>query len=1106
MLMLAGVAFAQTQEPTETQASAVQGALAKDSLGAMSEIERKTLSLDIAVSTYYELKAMAAKYGLSTEGKSGELRSRLYEFFSLSPPENPGGEAVVTIESASSFEYFTLEGSSDSLVRLGGPITLSITTKDGFKHKVTAKEILFDRDKNIVQAKGDVLYLREGAERKDEFSGSMILIDLNSYAGLFLDGAYNLEPTASIQRTLSFHFEKLTRRGPDLTVMERVKVTACQEIPPHYYIRAKKMWLFANGDWALSGATLYVGVVPVLWLPFFYYPSDELLFHPVFGYRSRAGAFVQTTTYLIGQKQGDAAATSSLSLFSQGGNEVREVSGIFIKRRSADSEGAKDGASGTASQGASLKLLADIYSSLGIFVGLEGSAPQKKSGGSLDYSLGFALSRSLFLQTNGYYSPFDYANGYETYWNSSNFLGVDLPLRFGLTLKFKTQKTVDRARYSLAIDFPLYSDPFFEQDFQQRSESTTLLSSLNTNTTTISKRSTMTQNLQSSILWTAAPSSAPPILSVANLSKAAAQMSWKTKTQPTTGLTTAQKRLLAVDPQREFFYPDSLKPLDSSFTLSGTLARYDSKSKTLDADREKPAETAPGRDYSRVAASLDWTASGSASFEDKFLSSSWYYPEDVDAASSYLLFSWKGNLGLSSTTDIADRLFSLQTSLGLTSQDQLRPYLYDERSAPTTVHPYRLSDYMYKATAVDAGANLAFFPFEAGSALSASSLSYSVGGTLFSNKYSGLSGSGVDATPLYSSTWIGWDSETFGTHSLTASLSLSPKGKAVQKLSFSAYLPPLLEKYSAGYSFDQRYFRASLQAAVSRASSGADLAPSSLTALIVAGAAPLPILRSEFSWDFDETAPLSSITSLEYGWAKAGFTAKKSKGYSFADGLWNTDGTEFFRPYETSISFAPRFGNAKTSEKKAESNQKAEDSLPGDGGAKKSQSSQNTALRLDLRPTITYSQNLVRFTESVLSASLDLSLTSEKGTSLSFQSVSANKSAWRYWPALFSTSSGFDPNDYYRDFLSDIANSLCIWDASRLKSSLFKLQSLGLKLSQNLDDWNLAATLGMSPFLVSPDSGRPYYQLDFSFSLSVTWKDIPEIKTSVEYQEGSFTK
>ena len=53
--------------------------------------------------------------------------------------------------------------------------------------------------------------------------------------------------------------------------------------------------------------------------------------------------------------------------------------------------------------------------------------------------------------------------------------------------------------------------------------------------------------------------------------------------------------------------------------------------------------------------------------------------------------------------------------------------------------------------------------------------------------------------PCTESTWIGWDSDTFSTHSLTASLALAPKGKAVQRLSFSASLPPLLEKYSAVY-------------------------------------------------------------------------------------------------------------------------------------------------------------------------------------------------------------------------------------------------------------------------------------------------------------------
>ncbi|HWR11769.1 MAG TPA: hypothetical protein VN445_08100 [Rectinemataceae bacterium] len=1119
----------------------VAAASTVDETATMSELERKTLALDIAISNYYELKALAQKYGLSTEGLSQELRDRLYAHLKLAPPATPAPASSVTIESASNFEYFTLDGSADSFMRLSGPITMKISTDDGFRHVVKADEIIFNRDENIVQAKGDVTYVREGEGRSDEFKGSTILVDLDSYSGVFLDGVYNLDPSATVKRSLSFHFEKLTRRGADLTVLESALVTACDDDRPHYYIRARKVWLFENGDWALSGATLYLGVVPVLWLPFFYYPSDEIVFHPVIGYRSREGAFVQTTTYLLGEMKKTTDSSSSLSLLSQqGASGKKALSGIFIKRlqTALESGGAK---AASPSDARSLKLLADIYSALGLYVGISGAIPETSTG-SLDFSLGMGLSRSLFLESNGYYSPFDYANGYVSNWNSSNFLGFDLPFRFGGDATYSYKKISGPLRFSIALKMPLYSDPYFEQDFYQRSESSSILSAIDANTTTVSKRTSLTQSLQSSLSWTAQNIKGASLLQSANISKLAAQMTWKSKSQPTTGLTSAQKRMLAVDPQRDFFYPDSLKFLDSSFSLSGTILQRDSQAKKTKAGAATPGSaedsissegagsaTAPEgakgaassggaappaesteamsqpavapqpeaatqpeassstveikpRDFSQSSVNIGWTASGSSSVEEKFYSTDWVYPEDVDTTLSYLLVGWKGNATLTSSSSWAEKLIALQTSLGFSSQDQWRPYLKDERTSPTTVHPYRLSDYSYRSTTVDASAALSVSPFQSGSAWSASSLQYSIGGTLYKNNYSGLSGSGVDATPIYTSTWIGWDSDTLSSHALSATVSLAPRNKASQRLSFAASLPPLLEKYSATYAYSRKFLQTSFLGAVSRASDGADLLPSSLSAQIVLGAAPYPVLSSEFSWDFDEAAPLSSVTSLGYGWAKVAFTAKKSKGYSFTDGLWSTDGTESFRPYETSFSLTPKIGDssAKTVE----------------GGS---------ALHLYVRPTISYSQNLVRFTESTLGASMDFSLTSDKGTSLSFTSVSANKSAWRYWPSLFPASGSFDPTDYYRNFLTDLADSLSIWDSAKLKSSLFKLQSLNLKLAQDLHDWNLEAALGMSPVLVTPDSGRPYYQLDFSFSIAVTWKDIPEMKASKTYEEGGFT-
>ena len=1050
-----------------------------DLASTMSDLEGRTLSLDIAISTYYELKAMALRFGLPTEGDSEALRSRLYQFLELEPPAAPAPASSMTIENAAGAEYFSIEGSSDSYIRLSGPITMTISTEDDFRHSIKADEIVFNRDRNIVEANGDVLYVRSGGGRSDEFAGSTLLVDLNSYSGIFLDGVYNLEPSASVKRSLSFHFEKLTRRGSDLSILERAIVTACDEDDPHYYIRAKKVWLFENGDWALSGATLYLGVVPVLWLPFFYYPNDEIIFHPVFGYRSREGAFIQTTTYLLGEKKKDAETSSSLSLFSQqedGG--TKKVSGIFIKRLQSSSG---DGADKT---DATLKLLADIYSALGVHIGLSGNYPALAQG-SLDFSMGLGFSRSLFLQSNGYYSPFDYSNNYDSQWNDSNFLGIELPFRFGLAAKYSYKKTTGPLRFSVVLDIPLYSDPFFEQDFHQREESANMLSMIDSNTTAISKRTTMTQSLQSSLSWTVG-NAKPSFLESAILSKMAAQMVWKSKSQPTTSLTSLQKRSLAVDPGREFYYPESLKPIDIAFTLSGNILKYDSKTEkqgSVDAKASEPTGKR-ARDFSQRSLDLGWKASGAALMEEKFYSSAWLYPQDVDASLSYLLAGWRGAAGIDSSAGWAERLLSLQAGVGLTAQDQWRPYLLDDRISPTTVHPYRLSDYSYRSTALNGNASLSVAPFTSGSAWAASSLRYSIGGTLYRLQYTGLQGTGVDASPNYGETWIGWNSETVTAHALTATLALAPKNAPTHSLSFSASLPPLLEKYSSTYAFSQKYIKASLNAVSSRANALAELLPSGLSAQIALGATPYPILRSSFSWDFDASAPLSSISSVEYGWAKAAFTAKKSKGYSFSGGLWSTDGTESFRPYEASFTLTP----AKN------------------GVANPANNSIDTPLRFSLRPTLSYTQNLIRFTESTMGLALDLSLNSAKGTSISFTSSSANKSAWRYWPSLFPTTSSFDPVDYYRNFLIDIVESLSLWDSAKLKHSLFKLQNLKLKLSQDLHDWNLEAALGMSPMLLTPDSGRPYYQLDFSFSLAVTWKDIPEIKASTAYQDGGFVE
>ena len=250
--------------------------------------------------------------------------------------------------------------------------------------------------------------------------------------------------------------DTILSRSTDFMVLENGVISSSEADDPHYAIRAKHVWILGDKELAFSNAVFSLGNVPILWLPFFYYPGDEIVFHPVIGYRNREGTYIQTTIYLIGQKPPATNTTSVLSMTSTGPAQATQLKGLFL--RTVPGPPPKDVGS--------LKTIFDLYSNLGGFAGLQGSFPKLSFLGKTDLFTGIGLSRSLFLESTGAYSPYDVADNYSSVWNSPDFLNFPLPFRYALDFSTAMQL----GGFSATLALPIYSDPYIDTDFRYRSE------------------------------------------------------------------------------------------------------------------------------------------------------------------------------------------------------------------------------------------------------------------------------------------------------------------------------------------------------------------------------------------------------------------------------------------------------------------------------------------------------------------------------------------------------------------------------------------------------------------------------------------------------------
>ena len=294
-----------------------------------TNIDRSVLELDIKTSSLTELALWCRSLGLSEGGTKQELAQRLRNYYKLPAPdaEDYSNQRTIIIESARSSEYFTLEVVQEDYVRFAGTVVVSLNEEET-AHRISADEILYNRTRNIMSASGNVEYTSQSGDSIKTFRGQSITIDMDTWETILLDGTsdMSLEGDTTIYR---FAGTVISHPTSSVTILTDADISKTDKPEALWSIHASKIWLLPSSDFAIFNAVLKVGEIPVFYLPFLHWPADEVIFHPVIGYRSREGNFVQTTTYIWGRPK-TVSTTSESSITT-----VMQVSSDQERRRSS---------------------------------------------------------------------------------------------------------------------------------------------------------------------------------------------------------------------------------------------------------------------------------------------------------------------------------------------------------------------------------------------------------------------------------------------------------------------------------------------------------------------------------------------------------------------------------------------------------------------------------------------------------------------------------------------------------------------------------------------------------------------------------------------------
>jgi hypothetical protein len=1069
--------------------------------GGMTEAE--IFERDIATSSLTELADWCRILGLSEGGTKEELASRLRSYYRIERPAAPGppgetaaGETaegtsgrernlIITINSARTTEYVTIETVNEEYVRLKGSVSVSLED-GGALHVLSAEEILYNRTRNFMSASGRVEYTRTEGDTIETFRGEGLTVNLDTWATVFMKGSSerSVSDGAGAYR---FSGEVISRSGDDSTVLKKAEISNAGNDEAYWSIAASKLWLLPGSDWAVFNAVLKVGEIPVLYLPYFYYPADEIVFHPVFGYRSREGTFLQTTTYLMGRPkaQGSSEESTISSIMGSGAGMEKRLEGVFLRSTGSKARDENE---------PSLSLQADAYANLGFYIGSELTLPASGSFGARNFSGGIGLSRDI-AQIGATYTPFPQAYEGTSRWHSSNLLFWGVPFRYRFFSDGSISgrgRAVSQASFSWNV--PFYSDPYVNEDFLNRSEDSDIFTLLMNSTT---PDTTISNDVLGSYEWkfngniNFDTSSVSPYISGLQIPSASSSLAFNTK--QTTPQRTVPNGTLSKSPDRTFFYPQKLTLFSVSANVSGTpmtlgtsgsrppqngaeeslpgfenfVPPWDEKTgqpRQIPNEELRPPEisrTSTARVWGGQKLVLDYRVNPSGATELQFDAANWHQQSDIewDFVSQLYTVRADGNLGLT----LSENRNIYTTSLRFYGTSSWQDYSFIDLP---TAEAKTLREQAHSINKISSSAeyNFTLRPFYGSEVWSATNFQYTLRSILTQTQYDRASDSW---------TWVNgsWNKEDIEIHRAQANFSAQIMDKT-QTLLLSSDLPPEESTLSGDATIRAWISETNARSRVRTPFEDPFYEPVYLTETFRFH--DKVSLRQYAVYTPELSDWTTFTTSLSFWDLTASFTATRSKSYvlntSTSSGQttgWIEQSTgESLNPQELRINYNKAISS--------DTNRKVSLGLKIDSG-----------LTFDLR----------RYTYSKFTFSLNLNTRINNFLDISLTSYSENSEIYRY----FIDHS--DVNLPKKDVLEDLFDSFKFDNTQKRQNSGFKLKSFKLDLIHHLGDWD--ATLGVQ-LTPEQDIASKQYRFNTVISFLVQWKPIKEFKTQIDYDKDGF--